>query len=176
MYPSTSRSRWARWARRWALPADTSPVRARFIEYLVNRARTFIFPPRPCPPPPPPRRAAVQLVQSAEGQTALRPFMVPRRTNKKRTRQNGWPTAQHSQRHHPAHDRRGRRKRSPPLHRACAKPAFSSQPSATPPSLAARRASASPSPPRTSPKTLIKLLAALSTLSPKSQTAPLRHA
>jgi 8-amino-7-oxononanoate synthase len=25
------------------------------IELLVNRARTFIFPPRPCPPPPPPR-------------------------------------------------------------------------------------------------------------------------
>ncbi len=38
------------------------------IDFLVNRARSFIFSaPPPCPPPPPPLRRALRLAQSAEG-------------------------------------------------------------------------------------------------------------
>ena len=62
------KSRWARSARRSARAAATFAARRALIDYLVNRARSFIFSTAPVPAAAAAATAGIQLVQSAEGE------------------------------------------------------------------------------------------------------------
>jgi 8-amino-7-oxononanoate synthase len=61
------------------------------IEYLVNRARTFIFSTAPVPAAAAAASAAVQLIQSAEGQTRRDHLWSLVEQTKTELAKNGWP-------------------------------------------------------------------------------------
>ena len=114
------------------------------VDYLVNRARTFIFSTAPVPAAAAAATAGVRFVQSSAGEERRRKLLWQRVAETRRLA-HSQPSALASspssppQRHHPDHDWRRRPKRSPRPQR-CASRASSSPPSATRPSLAARPA------------------------------------
>ena len=118
------------------------------VDYLVNRARSFIFSTAPVPAAAAAATAAIQFVQSAEGETRRKFISVTGSLNFNRKSQIA--NRKFRRRHH-SHSLLAMKPRPLKLRPNCANRTFSFPPSVIRPSRAARRACASRSPPRIQP-------------------------